>query len=137
MDPLSVLAGKALWSVAFVMASVDQRRPAAATVAGASSPQQQQNQQQQEGASVAFSSNNTSSTHSLQSRPHDSLISGEKKVLAADDDDLDPAAFLKSVRELSEKREREDNERFRKLEEDIEKGRQDRIRRKEGVYIVD
>lgn len=51
---------------------------------------------------------------------------------AAADDDLDPAAFLKSVRELSEKREREDNERYRKLEEEIEKGRQERLARKEG-----
>lgn len=50
-----------------------------------------------------------------------------------DDDSLDPAAFLKSVRELSEKREREDNERYRKLEEDIEKGRQERLARREGA----
>ena len=33
---------------------------------------------------------------------------------------MDPAAFLKSVRELSEKREREDAERVRRLEEEIE-----------------
>lgn len=51
-----------------------------------------------------------------------------------DDDDLDPAAFLKSVRELSEKREREDNERFKKLEEDIEKGRQERLARRAGMH---
>lgn len=50
----------------------------------------------------------------------------------AAEDDLDPAAFLKSVRELSEKREREDNERYRKLEEEIEKGRQERLARREG-----
>ena len=49
-----------------------------------------------------------------------------------DDTDLDPAAFLKSVRELSEKREREDNERYRKLEEEIEKGRQERLARRAG-----
>lgn len=49
-----------------------------------------------------------------------------------DDSDLDPAAFLKSVRELSEKREREDNERYRRLEEEIEKGRQERLARKLG-----
>ena len=51
---------------------------------------------------------------------------------AADDSDLDPAAFLKSVRELSEKREREDAERYRKLEEDIERGRQERAARRAG-----
>jgi hypothetical protein len=43
-----------------------------------------------------------------------------------DEDDLDPAAFLKSVRELSLKREAQDKERYRKLEEEIEKGRQER-----------
>ncbi|OQO05825.1 hypothetical protein B0A48_09920 [Cryoendolithus antarcticus] len=48
-----------------------------------------------------------------------------------DEDDLDPAAFLKSVRELSEKREREDRERYRKLEEEIEAGRRERLARKE------
>lgn len=51
---------------------------------------------------------------------------------ATEEDDLDPAAFLKSVRELSEKREREDNERYRKLEEEIEKGRQERLARRVG-----
>lgn len=51
---------------------------------------------------------------------------------ATEGDDLDPAAFLKSVRELSEKREREDNERYRKLEEEIEKGRQERLARRVG-----
>lgn len=49
-----------------------------------------------------------------------------------EESDLDPAAFLKSVRELSEKREREDSERVRRLEEEIEKGRQERARRREG-----
>ncbi|KXT05378.1 hypothetical protein AC578_10984 [Pseudocercospora eumusae] len=44
--------------------------------------------------------------------------------------DLDPAAFLRSVRELSEKREREDAERFRKLEEEVQKGRQERAARR-------
>ncbi|CAK3860573.1 hypothetical protein AC579_10025 [Lecanosticta acicola] len=47
-----------------------------------------------------------------------------------DDTDLDPAAFLKSVRELSEKREREDAERVRKLEEEIQKGREERAARR-------
>lgn len=55
-------------------------------------------------------------------------------LINVDDSDLDPAAFLKSVRELSEKREREDNERFRKLEAEIEKGRQERLARRAGVY---
>lgn len=52
------------------------------------------------------------------------------------EDDLDPAAFLKSVRELSERREKEDNERVRRLEEEIEKGRQKRLaRRAEGEFF--
>lgn len=113
--------------------AVDQRSSAAAGAAStpprqvdvAAAPSQQQQQ---------HCSSPSQTSHSLHTRhPHDS-VAGEEKVLA-DDDDLDPAAFLKSVRELSEKREREDNERFRKLEEEIEKGRQERIRRKEGVYM--
>jgi hypothetical protein len=52
----------------------------------------------------------------------------------ADESDLDPAAFLKSVRELSEKREREDAERYRKLEEEIERGRQQRATRRAGKH---
>lgn len=51
----------------------------------------------------------------------------------ANDSDLDPAAFLKSVRELSEKREREDAERFRKLEEEVQKGREERAARRAGT----
>ena len=50
----------------------------------------------------------------------------------ADESDLDPAAFLKSVRELSEKREREDAERYRKLELEIEKSREQRAARRAG-----
>ena len=50
----------------------------------------------------------------------------------ADESDLDPAAFLKSVRELSEKREREDAERYRKLEEEVEQGRRERAARRAG-----
>lgn len=52
------------------------------------------------------------------------------------DDDLDPAAFLKSVRELSEKREREDAERYRKLEEEVEQGRRERAARRLGKLCV-
>jgi len=55
---------------------------------------------------------------------------------AAAPDDLDPAAFLKSVRELSEKREREDNERYRRLEEEIEKGRSERLARRVGEWTM-
>ncbi|GAB7361829.1 hypothetical protein MBLNU230_g1871t1 [Neophaeotheca triangularis] len=47
-----------------------------------------------------------------------------------DDNDLDPAKFLQSVRELSHQREREDSERYRKLEEEVEKGRQERLARR-------
>jgi len=50
-------------------------------------------------------------------------------------EDLDPAAFLKSVRELSEKREREDAERYRKLEEEVEKSRAERVARRAGMYV--
>lgn len=53
---------------------------------------------------------------------------------AAHDSDLDPAAFLKSVRELSEKREREDTERYRQLEEKVHKERQERAARRAGVF---
>ncbi|PPJ58702.1 hypothetical protein CBER1_04003 [Cercospora berteroae] len=49
---------------------------------------------------------------------------------AAQDNDLDPAAFLKSVRELTEKREREDAERYRQLEEKVQKERQERAARR-------
>lgn len=51
-----------------------------------------------------------------------------------DNDDLDPAAFLKTVRELSEKREREDAERYRKLEEDVERSRAARVARRQGGW---
>jgi len=121
--------------VAVVMASpaVDQRAGAASK---ATPPRPQvdvvalsQSQQQ----STASSAQHSYSLSLQQQHSHDSVAGGEKVL--AEDDDLDPAAFLKSVRELSEKREREDNERFRKLEEEIEKGRQERIRRKEGVYM--
>ena len=59
---------------------------------------------------------------------------GRSTTEAAAPDDLDPAAFLKSVRELSEKREREDNERYRRLEEEIEKGRSERLARRAGEW---
>lgn len=51
--------------------------------------------------------------------------------------DLDPAAFLKSVRELSEKRDREDQERVRKLEEEVQKGREERAARRLGELCDD
>ena len=54
----------------------------------------------------------------------------------ADESDLDPAAFLKSVRELSEKREREDAERYRKLEEEVEQGRRERAARRAGKLFT-
>lgn len=55
---------------------------------------------------------------------------------AAQDSDLDPAAFLKSVRELSEKRDREDVERFRQLEEKVQKEREERAARRAGVSYL-
>lgn len=48
------------------------------------------------------------------------------------DNDLDPAAFLKSVRELSERRDREDTERFRQLEEEVRKQKEERAARRRG-----
>ncbi|KAK3113592.1 hypothetical protein LTR53_008977 [Teratosphaeriaceae sp. CCFEE 6253] len=47
-----------------------------------------------------------------------------------DNDDLDPASFLKSIRELSERREQEDLERYRKLEEDVERSRAERAKKR-------
>jgi flagellar motility protein MotE (MotC chaperone) len=67
-----------------------------------------------------------------ESTTQESTATATTADAATEEDDLDPAAFLKSVRELSEKREREDNERYRKLEEEIEKGRQERLARREG-----
>lgn len=58
--------------------------------------------------------------------------SRELKDKEKDDSDLDPAAFLKSVRELSEKRDREDAQRLRNLEEEIQKGREERAARRAG-----
>ncbi|KAK0312947.1 hypothetical protein LTR01_002610 [Friedmanniomyces endolithicus] len=53
-----------------------------------------------------------------------------------DNEDLDPAKFLKSIRELSERREREDLERFRKLEAEVESSRAERARKKLQVEAV-
>jgi len=64
---------------------------------------------------------------------HDPLASSSASL---DSNDLDTAAFLRSVRELSEKREREDAERFRKLEEEVEKSRADRAARRAGTSLV-
>ncbi|KAK3071703.1 hypothetical protein LTR53_008169 [Teratosphaeriaceae sp. CCFEE 6253] len=47
-----------------------------------------------------------------------------------DNDDLEPASFLKSIRELSERREQEDLERYRKLEEDVERSRAERAKKR-------
>ncbi|KAF2769366.1 hypothetical protein EJ03DRAFT_95332 [Teratosphaeria nubilosa] len=44
--------------------------------------------------------------------------------------DEDPAAFLQSIRELTAKREREDAERFRKLEEEVKRTREERANRR-------
>ncbi|KAF2150761.1 hypothetical protein K461DRAFT_323137 [Myriangium duriaei CBS 260.36] len=46
------------------------------------------------------------------------------------DSDLDPQAFLKTVRDLSDKRQREDNERYEKLEAQILQDRTARLERK-------
>lgn len=57
-----------------------------------------------------------------------------RQPLREEDSDLDPAAFLKSVRELSERREFEDRERIRKLEEEVAKGREARAARRAGTF---
>ena len=56
-------------------------------------------------------------------------------VVVVDDDnsDLDPAAFLASVRELSERRDREDTERLRKLEEEVQRSRAERVKRRKEI----
>jgi len=51
------------------------------------------------------------------------------------DSDLDPNAFLKSVRELKEKRQKEDNERYEQLEAQIIQDRELRQARKLGMYV--
>lgn len=48
------------------------------------------------------------------------------------DSDLDPNAFLQSVRELKEKRQKEDNERYEQLEAQILQDRELRQARKLG-----
>jgi len=48
------------------------------------------------------------------------------------DSDLDPQAFLKTVRDLSEKRKREDEERYEKLEAQILEDRTARLERRLG-----
>ena len=48
------------------------------------------------------------------------------------DSDLDPQAFLKTVRDLSDKRQKEDDERFERLEAQIIQDRHARLERKLG-----
>ena len=71
---------------------------------------------------------------SVDQKPGSPAAASTSASQRADESDLDPAAFLKSVRELSEKREREDAERYRKLEEEIERGRQERAARRAGKH---
>lgn len=44
-------------------------------------------------------------------------------------EDIDPADFVRSIRLLSEKRDREDTERYKRLQEEVEKGRAERAAR--------
>lgn len=62
--------------------------------------------------------------------PHDASYS------QAEQEDLDPQSFLIAVRELSEKKEREDEERYRKLEEEVIKGREERAARRAGTFLT-
>ncbi|GAB7356087.1 hypothetical protein MBLNU459_g6697t2 [Dothideomycetes sp. NU459] len=50
------------------------------------------------------------------------------------DSDLDPNTFLQSVRELKEKRQKEDNERYEQLEAQIMQDRESRLARKLGGW---
>ncbi len=49
-------------------------------------------------------------------------------------DDLDPTAFVKRIRELSERHEQEDALRLSSIEADIEKGRSERAARRAGTF---
>lgn len=86
---------------------------------------------------LASASHTTTTSHSQGQGDTFATTTGDSTTALAsrvDESDLDPAAFLKSVRELSEKREREDSERVRRLEEEIEKGRQERAKRRQGGW---
>lgn len=50
------------------------------------------------------------------------------------DSDLDPKAFLQTVRDLSDKRKKEDAERYEKLEADIMQDRNARLARRMGRH---
>lgn len=56
-----------------------------------------------------------------------------KTAVAMADSDLDPKAFLKTVRDLSDKRQKEDNERYEQLEAQILQDREARFARKLGA----
>lgn len=49
------------------------------------------------------------------------------------DSDLDPSTFLQNIRELKEKRQKEDNERYEQLEAQIIQDREVRLARKLGA----
>lgn len=50
-------------------------------------------------------------------------------------DDLDTAAFLQNIQKLGQERDQQDNERMRKLEEDIERDRKERMARRAGMRL--
>lgn len=54
---------------------------------------------------------------------------------APQDDPISPSTFVEHIRELGEKRDREDQERNRLLEEQILQGRAERAARRAGVYL--
>lgn len=57
-------------------------------------------------------------------------------MVSPDDGSEDVNDFLARIRELGDKRDKEDEERTRKLEEDIIKGRRERQARREGLSSV-
>ena len=57
----------------------------------------------------------------------------DRGVMAEDDGSEDVADFLRRMRELGEQRDREDEERTRKLEQEIIQGRKEREARRAGM----
>jgi len=53
-------------------------------------------------------------------------------VLTMASDDVDPSDFVQRIQALSKKRDEEDAERFRNLEEQIQRDREERLARRAG-----
>lgn len=66
--------------------------------------------------------------------PRSHTMSGRDEASPPHDDPISPSSFVEHIRELGEKRDREDQERNRLLEEQILQGRAERAARRAGVY---